>query len=112
MRLWELHRMAMAYGQDPAVLAGIDPGSDGWLAWQFRRAVFAFGEWFERQREATVERPAPKNQKPTIRVPKFSEGQLRAMIGLDGDEGAPGSLIVPDPVLDEQARALLRGDAG
>ena len=109
--------MAIDYGQDPATLAGIDPRADSWLAWQLRRAVWAFGSWFDRQREATVEKPAPRTQKPTIRVPRYSEGQLRAMLGLeDGDTTAPGpnggTRRVTDEDLDAAAYALLRGEVG
>jgi hypothetical protein len=99
--------MAIAYGQDPAILAGIDPRAEPWLAWQFRRAVYAFGEWFDRQREATIERPVPKDHKPMMRVPKYDEARLRAMLGLDS-EPPDGSVAGTDPA-DELARSLLRG---
>lgn len=80
------------------------------MCWQVRRAVFAFGSWFEAQREATDERPAPKHRPATIRVPRFSEAQLRAMLGLDADgpDGADGMATPPDD-LDEIAAAFLAG---
>lgn len=93
------------------MLLGLDPQADAWLAWQLRRAVFAFGDWFDRQREATVERPAPKHQKPMIRVPKYDEAQLRAMLGIDGADGTGWAGDGPDP-LDVEADLLLRGVVG
>lgn len=70
----------------------MDTRAEPWLAWQVRRAVYAFGTWFEAQREATVERPAPKHRPAVERVPRYSEEQLRAMLGLgpDGEESGLG----------------------
>lgn len=59
------------------------------MAWQIRRAVYSWGAWFDARRNETVERPVPERKKPTMRVPKYSEAQLRAMLGLT--EGAGGT---------------------
>ena len=92
LRMWEIDRIASRYGQDPASLLGLDTRAEPWLAWQVRRAVYAFGTWFEAQREATVERPAPKHRPATERVPRYSEEQLRAMLGLGPDGEAESGL--------------------
>jgi hypothetical protein len=87
----------------------LDPRAEAWLCWQVRRAVFAWGTWFEAQREATVEKPAPRAHRATVRVPKFGEDQLRAMLGLDRD-GLPGpNGAAPEDDLDRIAAAFLAG---
>ena len=52
----------------------------------FDLAVVSFANRFEALRQETVERPAPERKKsrPTVRVPKFSEAELLAMLGIDG----------------------------
>ena len=83
LHLWEIHRQATDYGQDPAVLLGIDPLRDSWVAYQVRRAVHRWGTWFQAQREATREVPVPKTKEtPKMRVPRYSNEQLLQMLGI------------------------------
>lgn len=83
MHLWKLHRQAVDYGQDPAVLLGIDPLNDSWFAWQVRNAVHDFGSWFQAKRESTKEVPVPKGKREQkMRVPRYTDEQLAQMLGL------------------------------
>jgi len=93
--LVELDAVAVRYGQRPStVLSLADPA----LAWDLDFAVRRFGSWFESQREATKDVPlsaADKKAPPTKRVPKHTEAQLLAMLGIgDGEDAAT---VVGDP---------------
>lgn len=98
------------------MLLGIDPRREPWVAWQVRRAVFTWGSWFDARRQETVERPIPQNQKPTMRVPKYSEGQLRAMLGLTSEDVGEtgyrieGGRIVTQADIERMALSVLRGN--
>jgi hypothetical protein len=77
-----------------------------------RRAVWVWGTWFDRQRNATDERDAPKHQRPKVRVPRYSEAQLRAMLGLEPEADGPfhaNGHAPPGDDLDELASAFLAG---
>jgi hypothetical protein len=94
----------------------VDSKRDPWLAWQVRRAAYVWGTWFDARRNETVERPVPEKRKPTMRVPKYSEGQLRAMLGLatasaDTEFGyrVDGGKIVTDREIEGLARDVLAG---
>jgi hypothetical protein len=97
-------------------MLGIDTRADPWLAYQVRSAVYAFGTWFEARCKETREEPMPETKrKPTRTVPKYSETQLRAFLGLDG-AGEFANVLASSPDLDRKAAELQaayqRGDAG
>ena len=66
-------------------------------------AVVSFANRFEALRQETVERPAPERKKarPTVRVPKYSEAELLAMLGVDPGGGrraeGGGMAFLPSP---------------
>lgn len=104
--LWELHRWAVDYGQDPAVLLGIDPIAESWFAYQVRSAVHRWGTWFQAQREATRMVPVPKSKRePMMPVPKYSNEQLAQMLGVDGPSTTPEQ----QQEIDDLAEQLLNG---
>lgn len=61
----------------------------------FDAAVVGFVNQYERMRDETVERPAPetRNHKPTVLVPKYSQAELLAFLGIEarGQEAAAGA---------------------
>jgi hypothetical protein len=113
--LWELHLQAKEYGLDPAVMLGVDPLVDQWLAWQIRRAVFTWGKWFESQQNEMMwgkaEDPPTKGY---VRIPRYSPAELDAMLGIkphttDARFGAPD--VDADREADELLSALRTGGA-
>lgn len=86
MQLVELCRLP----QRPSALLEMEAAGYGAKArLAFDLAVVSFANRFEALRQETVERPAPERKKsrPTVRVPKFSEAELLAMLGIDGGGG-------------------------
>lgn len=58
----------------------------------FDLACVGFDRAFTRMREETVEQPAPpreRNRRPTVRVPRYSEAELLAVLGIDAADAAP-----------------------
>lgn len=87
-------------------MLGINPLTDSWFAWQVRSAVFRFGTWFEARQQETKEVDMPETRgKPKRLVPKYSESQLAAMLGLASADGV--DLTTADPEQDRQAAELL-----
>lgn len=86
-------------------MLGTNPLREPWTAWQLRSAVFTFGHWFEMQIEAMKEAPMPETKrKPTMMVPKFSNEDLRAMLGVAPK--ADMDFLRPDAEMDRQAAEL------
>jgi hypothetical protein len=87
---------------------GINPQTDSWFAWQVRSAVFRFGTWFEARQQETKEVDMPEHRgKPKRLVPKYSESDLAAMLGLTGADGGARELTTPDTDKDRQAAELM-----
>jgi hypothetical protein len=114
-----MHQWATAYGQDPPAFLGIDSRRDPWLAWQVRRAVYTWGAWFDARRQETVERPVPRDHKATMRVPKWSEAQLRQMLGIAPEATGTeigyridGGRIVREREIEAMAKDVLSGAYG
>lgn len=102
--LHELHLIAKEYGQDPAMLLGIDPRQDPWLAWQIRRATWTWGRWVDARLAETREVPdsRPRRRGPTRLVPKYT---YRQALGYPD----PADLA-EDPEIVAEAEALRRGE--
>lgn len=90
-------------------MMGINPLTDSWFAYQVRDAVFRFGVWFEARQQETKEVDMPDTRsKPKRLVPRYSEDDLRAMLGLTGaNAGVSRDLTAPDADKDRQAAELL-----
>lgn len=70
----------------------------------FDLAAVGFDRAFARMREETVEQPAPRerNRRPTVRVPRYTEAELLAVLGIDPADaetyGATAHLTQPTPL--------------
>ena len=70
--------------------------------------MFRFGTWFEARQQETKEVDMPEQRgKPKRLVPKYSQGDLAAMLGLTGADASARELVTADAVKDEQAAALM-----
>jgi hypothetical protein len=77
----------------------------------FDLACVEFVERWERERDATVEVPAPSGKrKPTVPQPKHSPDQLLRWLGIDPDEVADAAAYV-DPAVEAMADDILSGRA-
>lgn len=95
-------------------MLGIDPVRESWLAHQVREAIDRFGTWFEQQIDATERVPVPQGQKPHMLVPRYTDDQLKLMLGMDLTKPENVGYKVGDRVfaemdLDRTAREILRG---
>jgi hypothetical protein len=93
----------------------VDPIANSWLASQLLNAVYEFGTWFQARRDETVKVPAPKNDKPMMHKPKYSEDELRHMLGIpDKEPGAIGykigERVYSDAEIERMAQGLMSRD--
>jgi hypothetical protein len=77
---------------------------------RFDLACVEFVDRWERERDATVEVPAPSGKrKPTVPKPKHSPDQLLRWLGIDPEEIARED--APDPMVEAMADEILSGRA-
>jgi hypothetical protein len=78
---------------------------------RFDLACLEFVERWERERDATVEVPAPRGKRnPTVPKPKHSPEQLLAWLGIDADELSERRAAA-DPFVEAMADQILSGQA-
>lgn len=77
---------------------------------RFDLACIEFVDRWERERDATVEVPAPSGKhKTTVPKPKHSPEQLLRWLGIDPEE--IGRADAPDPLVEAMADDILSGRA-
>lgn len=78
---------------------------------RFDIACLEFVERWERERDATVEVPAPGGKrKPTVPKPKHSPDQLLRWLGIDPEDVAAEGVDL-DPAIEAMADEILSGRA-